>query len=345
MAYASTEFDEFRLAYERSNLDKHDNRFSVYGAYSTFVKDTPNLIPGYAEFIAGRASAARTVSIPILTRETLSTSSSRTCTATANQGTSAYVTPSWTTVESGFMMVPAEHADNYIGYTPAFQHQINAVQKAFLLALDTAAAAYLVANKTLSGGYAAAGNPFTITGGYMQVPLAYHDTFFDELSGIMLSNDITEQEINIVGSPRVKPLVDYYSNQGAGNDVNLGFQFGGFSFAYTNRVAVSTALLGTAFACPRGSLAYLPWIDIDARMGHKSGDGKEWYTEELPVLGQNVGVLYQSTCGDKSGLLSGLEATLVESYMFSFDYAFTSSYDASTSSDAGVIFGIDFVKT
>jgi hypothetical protein len=222
---------------------------------------------------------------------------------------------------------------------------LNAVQKAFLLAMDTAAAAYLVANKTTSGGYAAAGNPFTITGGYMQVPLAYHDTFFDELSGIMLSNDIFEQEINVVASPRVKPLVNYYSNQGPGNDVNLGYQYGGFNFAYSNRVGVSTALLGTAFAIPKGSLAFLKWIDIDARMNHKSGDGKEWYTEYLPALGQTVGVLYQSTCADKSGLLAGLEATLVESYMFSYDYAFTSSYDANLGSDMGVILGLDFIKT
>ena len=89
MAYAATVLDEFRLSYEKSNLDAHDNRFSNYGAYATFLKDTPNLIPGYAEFVAGRASAARTVSIPVLTRQTLSTASVRSCTPTYNQATSA----------------------------------------------------------------------------------------------------------------------------------------------------------------------------------------------------------------------------------------------------------------
>jgi|WetSurMetagenome_2_1015567.scaffolds.fasta_scaffold00103_44 hypothetical protein len=342
MAYAATVLDEFRLSYEKSNLDAHDNRFSDYGAYATFVKDTPNLIPGYAELIAGRASAARTASIPVLTRQTLSTAAVRSCTPTYNQATSAYVTPSWTTVEAGFMMVPAEHQDNYIKYQDAFNHQGRAVEKAFLLDADTDAVAYLVAHLTYAD--AAKGNPFFQTAYYMQVPLAFHDTFFQDLKDVMYANDITG-DINIVGSHRVRGLVEYYSNQGAGNSANLTFQYNGFNFAYSNRTAIGTALLGVAYAMPVGSLGYLNWVDIDAKMGNKSGDGKEWYEQELPLLGQKVGVLFQSSCADKSGLLTGLEASLMENYSFSFDRAFTSSYDATITTDAGVIFGIEFAKT
>ncbi len=342
MAYASTVLDEFRLAYEKSNLDVHENRFSNYGAYATFVKDTPNLIPGYTEFVAGRASAARTTSIPVLTRETLSTAAVRSCTPTYNQGTSAYVTPSWTTVEAGFMMVPAEHQGNYITYQEAFNHQMGAVQKAFLLDADTDAVAYLVAHLTYAD--AAKGNPFFQTAYYAQVPLAFHDTFFDEWKSVMSANDISG-DINIIGSHRVRSLVDYYSNQGVGNATNLGFQYAGFNFAYTSRAAIGTALLGVAYAMPVGSLAYLNWVDIDARIGSKSGDGKQWFEQELPLLGQTVGVLFQSSCADKSGLLTGLEASLMENWSFSFDRAFTSSYDATITTDAGVIFGIEFAKT
>jgi hypothetical protein len=344
MAYAPTVLDEFRLAYEKSNLDAHENRFSMYGAYATFVKDTPLLIPGYAEFIAGRKSAARTASIPVLTRETLSTAATRSCTPTYNQGTSAFVTPSWTTVEAGFMMVPAEHEGNYIGYQSAFNHQMDAVQKAFLLDADTDAVAYLVAHLTYAD--AAKGNPFFQTAYYAQVPLAFHDTFFDEWESVMLANDIDfNKGINMVGSHRLRSLVEYYSNQGPGNNANLGFQYRNFNFAYSNRAAIGTALLAVAYAMPVGSLAYLNWVDIDARIGSKSGDGKEWYEQELPLFGQNVGVLFQSSCADKSGLLTGLEASLMENWSFSFDRAFTSSYDATITTDAGVIFGIEFAKT
>lgn len=343
MAYAATVLDEFRLSYERSNLDVYTNRFGVYGAYATYLKDTPNLIPGYAELVANRASAARTVSVPILQRKTFSTGSSRSCTAKTDQGTSAYVTPSWTTVESGFMMVPAEHQGNHISYQDAFNHLGRSTERAFLLDADTDAVADLIAS--LNAYIGAEDNPFAVTADYLQIPLAYHDTFFNEFSSILLTDDITEPDVNIVGSPRVKALVAEYSNQGAENATNLGYQYAGFSFAYTNQATISTAYLGTAYGMPKGSLAYLSWVDIDSRMGNKSGDGKEWYVQELPLLGHNVGVLYQSTCGDKSSLLTGLEATLVESFDFSFDRAFVTAADAISTPNAGVIYGIEFLKT
>jgi hypothetical protein len=147
-----------------------------------------------------------------------------------------------------------------------------------------------------------------------------------------------------VGSYRLRSLVDWYINQGAGNSTNTSFQFNDYNFAFSNQTSIGTSYHSVAYAIPEGSLAYLQWVDIDARMGHKSGDGKEWYVQELPLMGQQVGVLYQSSCADKSSLLTGLEASLMENFTFSFDRAFTSSYDATISTDAGVIFGIEFLK-
>jgi len=275
MAYAATVLDEFRLNYERSNLDVYTNRFSVYGAYATYLKDTPNLIPGWQALVDGRASAARTASIPILNRLTQTTSATRSCTAKTGQGTSEYITPSWTTVESGFMMVPAEHQGNTISYQTAFDHQAKATERAFLLDADTDAVTDLAAS--LNAYIAAEDNPFAVTADYLQVPLAYHDTFFSDFNSILLADDITEPNINIIGSPRVKSLVDYHSAQGTANSANLQFQYPGFAFAYSQRVTISTAYLGSAYGAPQGSLAYLSWVDIDSRMSHKSGDGKEWY--------------------------------------------------------------------
>jgi hypothetical protein len=340
--YAATVLDEFRLSYEKSNMDVSLNRFSEYGAYATFLKDTPNLIPGWQELVANRTSKDRTVSIPILTRQTFTTGSSRSCTAKTEQGVSAYVTPSWTTVESGFMMVPTEHINNHISYQNAFNHLARATERAFLLDADTDATANLVAN--LNQHVAAEDNPFDITSDYLQVPLAYHDTFFNEFESILMADDISG-DVNIVASPRMGAVVREYMNQGAGNSANTAFQFGRYGFAYSNRVTISTAYHSAAYGIPVGSLAYLPWVDKDSVMGHKSGDGKEWYVQELPLLGHNVGVLYQSTCASKSSLDSGLTATLSESFDFSFDRAFVNSVDAIGTADLGTIYGIEFLKT
>lgn len=345
MTYATTVLDEFRLAYEKTNMDAHENRLSNYGAYETFNQDTPFLIPGHAEFVAGRMGAARTTSMIVLQKSTLSTSTSRACTAKTTQGTSAYVTPTWTTVETGFMMVPCEFGGNHLSYQNAFNHLMTAVEKAFLLDADTDAVAYLAANVT--GVNNAEDNPWAITANYMQVPLADHDFFFNELDAVMLANDVDFTDMNIVGSPRVQSLAGQYINQGEANSTNTKFQYSNYSLAYSNRATISTADHSTLYAMPKGSLAYLQWVDCDSRSNHTSGDGKEWFVQELPLFGQPVGVLFSSTCGDKSGLVegNGLEATLVESYQFSFDRAFTSSYDPVSTVDPGVIYGADLLKT
>ena len=343
MAYATTVLDEFTLDYEKSNIDFHENRKSTYGAYETFKRDTPKLIPGYNELIAERKLEARVVRVPVLQKGTVTTGSTRSCTAETTQGTSAYYTPSWTTVEAGFMMVPAEHQGNHISYQQAFNHQMYRVDKAFALDADTDTVAYLVAN--LSGVNDAEDNPWAVTADYMQVPLADHDVVFNELESVMFTNDI-QGPFNVVGSPRVKSLVNYYTNQGAGNSANTVFQFGDYNFAYTNRATVSTAYHSALYAMAEGSLGYLSWVDADSRMGHKSGDGHEWYEQELPLLGHNVGVQFQSTCDDKSTLADGLEATLVESFNFSFDRSIFSSYDPSLgTTDPGAIYGLELLKT
>jgi hypothetical protein len=343
MAYSATVLDEFRLNYDRQNLDYYTNRLSTYGAYATYVKDTPNLLPGAQELVNERRLASRTVSVPIIKKTTPTTNSSRSCNAKTNQGTSAYVTPSWTTVETGFMMVPSEHEGNNISYQNAFDKLMLQAQSAFLLDADTDAVTDIIAS--LNAYIGAEDNPFAVTANYLQVPLAYHDTFFDEFGAILLTDDLPSDNVNIIGSPRVKPLVSYYQNQGSGNSANTAYQFGPYSFAYTNRVTVSTAYLGTAYGAPVGSLGYLSWVDPDARRGHMSTDGKQWSTVELPLLGQTVGMLFQSTCGDKSSLFTGGEATLVESFSFSFDRAFVTAADAIATPNAGVIYGIEFLKT
>jgi hypothetical protein len=342
MAYAPTVLDEFRKSYD-GKLDFYTNRMGAYGAFATYLKDTPNLIPGAQELVNARKTAGRTVSIPILNRKTFTTNAVRACTAKSDQGTSAFVTPSWTTVESGFMMVPSEHENNYISYQDAFNHLAKSMERAFLLDADTDATANLLAH--LNAYIEAEDNPFAVTADYLQIPLAYHDTFFNEFRSILLADDLDPETINIVGSPRLKALVSEFTNQGISNDENTAFQYPGYSFAYSNQVTISTAYHSCAYGMPIGSLAYLSWIDPDARLQHKSGDGKEWYVQELPLLGHNVGVLFQSTCGDKSSLFTGGQATLVESYSFSFDRAFVNASDAIATPNAGVIYGIEFLKT
>ena len=345
MSLAATRLDEYRLAYDRQNIDAWEHRLSNYGALATYQKDTPTTIPGYQDLVTNRTAEVRTVSIPVLNRTTFTTAASRTCDALTHEMTSAYVTPSWTTLKTGFNMTPAEHQNNYIKYQDLFNKKMTNMQRDLAAALDTLAVASLEAGHTLI--YAAAGNPYAEVADELVVPAADNELFCNELGAIMAADDFPSDGINVVSSPRFQALVREYSAQGTSNAENRVFQFGGYSFSYSNRAVPAATDRDIVFAMPGGSLAFLTWIDPDARMNHRSSDGKEWSVTNLPVLGFDVGLLYQSTCADKSAgnAGTGLEATLSESFHFSFDYSFNVAYNSDTATYAGPIHKFRLTKT
>jgi len=325
MALATTVLDEYRLSVESSNLDVAENRFAVYGAYATALKDRENLIPGYQEFITGRASAARTASIVVQQKFTPTSSATRSCVANTEEETTAYVTPSWTTIETGFMMVPAQNMGNYVSYQGQINNQMKGVERVFLEAVDTAVVTHLDANKTTTN--AADGNPFTASGNSMMVLLADHDIYLNELHQIYMQNDYEISDMNVVASPRASSIFRQLYNQGIGNSSNTAYQFAGFNLAFTNNIVVSaTNDIAVLYSMPVGTLAYLSWIDIDAKIGSTIGGVSEWTTTLLPKLGHEVGVYYTAACADKSALLTGLNRTKADSWEFSFDFTVISSY-------------------
>ena len=347
MSIAATRLDEYRLAYDRQNLDAWEHRLSNYGALATYQKDTPVTIPGYQELVDNRFNAVRTVAIPVMQRTTFTTAATRTCDALTHEMTSAYVTPSWTTLKTGFNMTPAEHQNNYIKYQDLFNKKMTNMQRDLAAALDTLAVASLEANHTAV--IAADGNPYTAVLNELVVPAADNELVMNELGAIMAADDFPSEGINVVSSPRFQALVREYSAQGISNAENRVFQFGGYSFAYSNRAVPAATDRDILFAMPQGSLAFLTWIDPDARLGHSSTDGKEWSVTNLPLLGFDVGLLYQSTCADRSTSTyaggTGLEATLSESFHFSFDYSFNVAYNSDSTTYAGPIHKLRLTKT
>ena len=342
MALSTTFLDEFALSYDKSNVDVNEHRLSRYGAYETFRKDTNNLMPGQAELVAARTTEQRTVRIPVINRKTYSTGSSRSCSAKTAENTSAYVTPSWTTIVAGFQMIPSQYEANHLSFQNDFNRKMIDIQRTFLEAVDLAAYTHLNTNRSAVNN--ADGNPYTVVANAMVVPEEDAQLYFNELGQIMHQNDLPGEQ-NVVASPRTEALVREYSAQGTSNAENRAFQFGDYNFAYSNNVVVATADRDTIFSMPIGSLAYLSWVDPDSRLRHESGDGKEWMPVSLPLLGHQVGLLIQSTCADKSGTVSGLEATLVQSWAFSFDYSFNSSYNSDSTTLPGSIFKAAVSKT
>jgi hypothetical protein len=257
--------------------------------------------------------------------------------------TSTYVTPSWTTIEIDFNMVPAEHKGNYLSYQAVFKHQMDTMQRTFLTALDTAAYTSLEANH--SSVNAADGNPYTVALDSMVVPAADNDLFFNELNQVFIQNDLPVDRINVIGSPRVSALLKELNAQGPGNQSNFAFQFGNQDFYFSNRITVGANDRDTLFAAPQGSLAFLSYVDEQSRLGGDIGIWK-WSTEMLPMLGFEVGLLYKAYCTDLSAAAytSANETSIYEMFQFSFDYSFVVAYTSAASTIGTPIFKANFTK-
>ena len=347
MSLAATRLDEYTLAYAQSNLDSWEHRFSNYGVLATYQKDTPFLIPGFKSLVENRTQALRVVRIPVIDRKDVSTSSTRTCDAQTHELTSSYVTPSWTSYQFGINMIPSEYAFNHISYQEAFNNKMAAAQRTVLAAFDTLAHTNLNAN--ITSVIAADGNPYAAVANALVVPAADNELYFNELGAILEQDDFPGTGINVVASPRTSALVREFAAQGPANSENRAFQFGGYSYAFSNRVTRAGTDRDTVFAIPQGSLSFMTDIDPDSAAGHKSSDGSEWSRMTLPMLGWEVGVLYKSTCSNQgvsgTARATGLEATLSESWSFSFDYTFNVSYNSDTATYAGPIHKARFTKT
>jgi hypothetical protein len=340
MAYlAATALNEYRQKYANTSLDKQENRGSGYGLLSLAKRDTPNIIRP-ADIIAARGTAARDTKIPVLQKIAFSLGSSRSCTGATQTTTSALVTLSWATITSGFDMLPSQYDNNEIAYVQDFMHKMQQMEKVIAAALDTAV--YTKLNAVKSTTFTADGSPFDFSGNVIQIPDAYKSTYLNELYQSMFQDDFTGP-FNIVGSPQLMAINSYYANQGAGNSANTLFQFGDFNFDYSNRVALTTGAHSTLFVMPVGSIGMLDWVDPDSRAGRRISESNYYTTVELPMIGVTSGLHVQMACADNTTQGgAGLEASVLENYNFSFDYALVTPY---ISAGAAPIYKADVLPT
>jgi hypothetical protein len=324
MAYLSaTALSEYRHQYSASNLDKAENRGSGFGLLSLAKRDTLNLISPQT-LISARGTAARTTKVPVLQKISYSPGSTRSCTGATQDTTSALSTVSWTTITSGFHMVPSQYDNNEIAYVEDFKQKLFHLERAWAVAIDTAI--YTALNAAKSTTYTATDSPYAFTSNVIQIPNGDKGTYLNELYQSMYQDDFTGP-FNIVASPQLMAVNSYFGNQGAGNSVNTMFQFGEFQFDFSNRVSLSTGAHSTFFIMPTGSLAILDWIDPDSRANRRLSETNYWTNFNMPMLGMTAGLHVQMACADNASTYgSGLEASVTENYNFSMDYAIITPY-------------------
>ena len=336
-----TVLDSFRTPYKDSALDLHEHRMGTYGMLEMFKRDSANLLP-VAKIAAARAAGSRPITVPVIKTKDYSLTTTRACAAITNANESALVTLVWGTYQWGFHMIPSQYGNNMIGMEDDFARKMLDSQTSVLKALE--ALCYTKLNTDKSQVNAADGKPFAFTGNTIIFPKAGENLVLNELDVIMGMNNINPR-YNLVATRRFNALVNYQKNQGAGNATALDFQFGNFDIGYSNQLTLSANARDTFFVMPKGSCAFIPWVDRSSEMGEKSATA-QWSKVMMPQLGFEVGLKISDGCGDNSTEAgAGFEASNKINYVFSFDYSLVTAYNSDPTSLAGSIFKGDILSS
>lgn len=251
-------------------FQNNELRFRTPEVHKLFLQNSSIMLPDYEEV---KTRDDRTVETNYLTRTARALGSARTHNHTGAQGDSAVMTPSWSTYSDGFVSTLKEADNKVYGLEELHMSKMQNVIANFAEGLETAAGAYLFSNRsgvngaTVEGTFDATDDTFEIT------ESTNGDRAIQITKMVMDINKYQGIDYDIVCDSIAYNKFAYQAAQGISNATNTSFQFGGVSFIHDPELSARAAGLVSAYSkgywivVPRGSVAALPWIPIQNRMG------------------------------------------------------------------------------
>ena len=198
-------------------------------------------------------------------------------------------------------MIKAETDQSQLTYEQVFAQKMRDTEEALADYLELAIHNIVDTNKatTYNSAFVGVGKRYPLAGDALQVSDVRSKRFFNDLRSIMLADDYQNRNLNVIGDAQLPSYVSFDSQQGAGNDQNLAFQFRDYNFKASRTTVTSGGTTNsTAFVIPDNSVAYISRVDGDSKSGFKSTTGIEWSTFYSQFLGIDLMVKYKSDCAD-----------------------------------------------
>lgn len=318
-------------------MDKYEQRPSNYGGLDLFKKQTADPLSILSPEVNANLEKSFNVgvSVPVVNYKDVSIGSARTCAMQTEGLTSALVSLTAVTYVFGFASYPMQHFENYFGYQQNISRNMEAGMQKLAATIDSASIALLEAYKnqyypaSVTAYYAQSGNAF-------QVPQAVKGDVYNNVNSIMSTMDYAKN-LDILANPNQMALVRKFSNQGAGNSTNYSYQFAGYNWFESNRLANNALVESTFYAVAPGSVAISSRIDPSSRVRERVHESKFWdVLPNAPYIGMDLGLFYNADCGDISALqslgLTGSTNVKVESWQFSVDVFYIRPYNSAIAS-------------
>lgn len=313
---------------------QYENRLSTYGSFNAYKIGAQALLPKETlEKIKG-AQNARSVVLPVLTKQTLTIITARSCSITGVEAASAK--PSITKITRGFeiKVYPKVCENNYFSEEEIFaQGMVNGI-RSILVNLDTYAGAQLEANKNTSLA-ATTLDGVSVSGNAYQIANAQKDDLYFILPTLMERNDVNSVLYNIA-TTEARALMLKYESKAQGNDQNLAAVLNGelpssagYRHHLSNRLTNGAGVSETHYLAPFGSLGVFSWIDSDARANRKGPNGQQAFALTDGIMQNEWDVVQEPICDDLTATYgAGYERTFGTKYQFNADFAFMNAYSS-----------------
>lgn len=333
MSLVKTVLQDIRANYP-SNLDRDELRLTTFGLLTAVMAMTtsPTSIISTDLRQKAEASQGRNLDVPVMRKGAVTIKNVRSCTFGAGESESDFIRIIWKTIAFDITMVPANYANNEIGYNEDLSKKLIEGAEAMQIEIETDIDLSLDANKSQVYGSSIVGDTYALVGNAIQVTNADLDFFFNDFEAINFADDFNNSIIKVVANHRWMSVVRKIDNQTETNDENTAFTLVGKEFTFSNRIVNGVGVKATGYFMPDGSIGFLTRQSIDARMNHTTTDGFQWAVDRIPGLPFPVDIKYKSTCDDKSAMQATgtghLASTKVEHWQIAVDYAIVTPFNS-----------------
>lgn len=301
---ASVLQDAIITASKSDAFQKLETRGSVYGALDAAASGIGLLLPK-SKIQQIKESDQQTVKIDVFTKEAEGNATAFACTASGD-GATARQSLTWQPVIEKFRISHGDLQANRYSYEEMFQMRLEEKLKNIYKRLDEYVVSILEAN--YSPG---AGNAFPIFNNAFQIASDEYDIttnraarWLSKAKSDFMQNDFSGDNIEFIGNAKLLEIVSSMQAQGNATNTNLGFQFQGVNFRFSNRISDNTGMYATAYGFEKGAFGIIDWIDPLFRSNATIGT-HEWTSFFEPRYGMRLAMKITKMCADNTGILSG----------------------------------------
>jgi hypothetical protein len=232
------------------------------------TKNVPYCLPDHE---ALRVAEARTVEVKYLKTKAAGSDTAKVALHTGTKGDSGTLNLSWGTYVEKFYTSRKQAQNNVISFERMMQHEIEMAIHNLKDRAETAALAALVAARCQIAAPATSGaGTWNGTNFALEVD-ASDAAYFAQLAKQFMYGRYYRGELDVIADLIQNGKFERVMNQGAGNQTNTSFQFGGLNIAPTTETITSAYSNGQAIVMPAGSFAGLVWNDPENRKGKDAG--------------------------------------------------------------------------